>query len=1027
MASVNEEADIDDNDKTGNPLIDGLLAKYHWSFSAREDFRFTIPDSHRDFDDTRDGLVNDYPDDAAESIDPMNAWMVDAVRGVIAQYSDILNFEITEEEDNNVDTQLRFAVFSPSPDDAIAYGHHPTDDGLGDERANWMSGDSFFSNSYFTNHTYLDADGHPAGRIKESVGTWQYKAILKATGEALGLKLGDSADDDSGNPALPRQFDTLEFTVMTNRGHFGQAPQDGPSVIPDGNYAQTLMMLDIQALQSLYGADFTTRSADTVYSWDTTGKYAIDGVKQWVTDTKIIFLTIWDGGGVDTYDFSAFTTDETIDLTPGGWSNLGTQLADLGTGAGKHWFARGNVFNALQYQGDVTDLRSLIENAVGGSGNDGVLGNIAANRLDGGAGDDTLMGGDGDDVLLGGRGRDMLVGGAGFDAAEYSASRGEDIVITPLGDDPSAGRWKITGASEAAGDTLRLVEGFRFGEGADKISTEGATAAFSFYLDGRGGGDTISGAAGNDVLIGGGGRDVLSGLAGDDTLIGGSASDTLKPGDGKYTVFGSADGGVGDTAATILGQNDVLVLDRSKDPDGNTVSSAGGPGRFSESDGSTAQGVARLDYTGGVGTDAVEGGIGGDKVLGAEGGDSLRGAAGGDLLDGGGGDDTLIGGSGFDGDGDGNDTLLGGAGFDRMFGGDGNDWIETGGGGDQAVNGENGNDTLIGSDDAEAFTGGNGNDSIVAGGGDDRIEGDLVGVFAPVAGNDTIFAGLGNDTVDPGAGVESLDGGKGDFDVLIMNRSSMSEGVSFFLNGPAGSDGTTAANFEMVIYNGGSGADTVRGWNNGDVITGNGGKDVLDGGGGDDTITGGSGFNGDGDGNDTIRGGAGFDRMFGGEGNDRIETGGGGDQVVEGQNGNDTLIGSDDAEIFTGGRDNDSILAFGGDDRLFGDLDGGAGKDTLRGGLGNDTLEGGDGADVLIFEKDGGVDVVTGFDSDPAGGQDLMNVKLLGFKNFASMLASGVTIKQSGADTIIDFKHDDATIVLSGVLKSTIDGSDFLF
>ena len=68
--------------------------------------------------------------------------------------------------------------------------------------------------------------------------------------------------------------------------------------------------------------------------------------------------------------------------------------------------------NARLYRGDT---RSLIENAVGGSGNDTIAGNQAANVLTGGAGNDTLQGNAGNDRLCGGLGLDTLTGGAGAD------------------------------------------------------------------------------------------------------------------------------------------------------------------------------------------------------------------------------------------------------------------------------------------------------------------------------------------------------------------------------------------------------------------------------------------------------------------------------------------------------------------------------------------------------------------------------------------------------------------------------------
>ena len=188
-------------------------------------------------------------------------------------------------------------------------------------------------------------------------------------------------------------------------------------------------MLDIAALQHLYGADFTTNAGDTTYSWSPgTGATSVDGAVAIAPAGNRVFLTLWDGGGSDTYDLSAYAADLAIDLRPGQHSTFAAgQLADLGGGPnGGH--ARGNLFNALQYHGDP---RSLIENARGGSGDDLIRGNGAKNQLAGNAGDDRLiglagadrlLGGDGADFLLGGAGADTLTGGAGRDRFEFAAT-----------------------------------------------------------------------------------------------------------------------------------------------------------------------------------------------------------------------------------------------------------------------------------------------------------------------------------------------------------------------------------------------------------------------------------------------------------------------------------------------------------------------------------------------------------------------------------------------------------------------------
>jgi serralysin len=81
------------------------------------------------------------------------------------------------------------------------------------------------------------------------------------------------------------------------------------------------------------------------------------------------------------------------------------KLADLDRFAPGRVSALGNIANALQFRGDA---RSLIENAVTGSGNDTLIGNAANNDLRGMAGNDTLSGGDGSDFLTGGTGADRL-------------------------------------------------------------------------------------------------------------------------------------------------------------------------------------------------------------------------------------------------------------------------------------------------------------------------------------------------------------------------------------------------------------------------------------------------------------------------------------------------------------------------------------------------------------------------------------------------------------------------------------------
>jgi serralysin len=166
---------------------------------------------------------------------------------------------------------------------------------------------------------------------------------------------------------------------------------DGPYGNEAFGFPQTYMMADIAALQHMYGANFNVNSGSTVYSWKpNSGDTFVNGKRAIDAGSDNIFATIWDGGGHDKYDLSAYGTNLYVDLRPGAYCEFkASQLADLDAfhQKGVH-VARGNIFNALQYHGD---KRSLIEDAVGGSGNDSLVGNQANNKLVGGGGNDTFI------------------------------------------------------------------------------------------------------------------------------------------------------------------------------------------------------------------------------------------------------------------------------------------------------------------------------------------------------------------------------------------------------------------------------------------------------------------------------------------------------------------------------------------------------------------------------------------------------------------------------------------------------------
>ena len=242
-------------------------------------------------------------------------------------------------------------------------------------------------------------------------------------------------------------------------------------------------------------------------------------------------LTLYDTGGTDTLDVRTDHADQTIDLRPEGISSV--------------YGARGNL---------VIARGTVIENVVAGHGDDTVIGNDAANVLDGRAGND---------VLRGGPGADSLSGGPGQDTASYSGSpdgvtvRLHNISAAANGDAegdtfPSTVNVAYTDAdgveqTESVPDIEHLIgsshNDILAGDSRDNRLVGGA-GDDTLYGGPGGGDDVMAGSSGNDRLFGGQGDDTLNGGAGDDSLAGGPGGDVFVfgPGDGADTVTDFASG-----------------------------------------------------------------------------------------------------------------------------------------------------------------------------------------------------------------------------------------------------------------------------------------------------------------------------------------------------------------------------------------------------------------------------------------------------------------------------------------------------
>jgi Ca2+-binding RTX toxin-like protein len=189
------------------------------------------------------------------------------------------------------------------------------------------------------------------------------------------------------------------------------------------------MVHDVAVAQAMYGADMTTRTGNSTYGFNSTADVTNQAMKFNAGEMFTIF-TIWDAGGNDTLDLSGYYTPSVIDLREGAYSSAGgagaysaalagTQLsltqinannaaAGLGprsatlydyyfngvegVNEGLSWKQiTGTGSQFLMEQNIGIAYGAIIENAIGGHGNDRINGNQANNRFTGNAGADTFV------------------------------------------------------------------------------------------------------------------------------------------------------------------------------------------------------------------------------------------------------------------------------------------------------------------------------------------------------------------------------------------------------------------------------------------------------------------------------------------------------------------------------------------------------------------------------------------------------------------------------------------------------------
>jgi len=192
-------------------------------------------------------------------------------------------------------------------------------------------------------------------------GNISFETLLHELGHALGLTHPFADPDMPSKPVLPTNLDSTIHTVMS----YTYANLQGETGNEFSFHPTTPMVLDIAAIQYLYGANTRYHAGDDTYAFN---------------DANTYHETLWDAGGNDTIRYDGAMSG-VIDLNPGDGSFIGQPVYVQSNGVNV-----GDPVPNVWIADNVT-----IENAVAGQGNDILIGNSSRNNVDGGAGIDTVQ------------------------------------------------------------------------------------------------------------------------------------------------------------------------------------------------------------------------------------------------------------------------------------------------------------------------------------------------------------------------------------------------------------------------------------------------------------------------------------------------------------------------------------------------------------------------------------------------------------------------------------------------------------
>lgn len=331
---------------SGNSKLDPLLDETHQKWGGALGTGANLSFSFPWINGNSAYWQNDYGDElSATEHFGFNVTQMTAARNALQAWANVANLNFSEVSDANSNVgDFRFAFSSALDSGTWGYSFYPNSSSA-------KAADVWINSTHGSDPDW-------------SAGTYDYEALMHEIGHGLGLKHpGNYNVNGHGTPPfLPFDLDFRNYTIMSyndpaNDYYWDSKKNTSVLVTPE-----TPMVYDIQAIQYLYGANTHYHTGNDTYTFSPNNPF---------------YKTIWDAGGNDTINISTFTLDSTINLNPGSYSTIAFPALDSSS------------FNGTNDLGIA--FGTLIENAVGGSGNDTFIGNSTSNHLDGGTGIDTVV------------------------------------------------------------------------------------------------------------------------------------------------------------------------------------------------------------------------------------------------------------------------------------------------------------------------------------------------------------------------------------------------------------------------------------------------------------------------------------------------------------------------------------------------------------------------------------------------------------------------------------------------------------